>query len=162
MARGQCHLGAVTPSGLVALDSYPLNEEDGLSDSRGHSMTPYMMEKQWELRWDPVRVTRFSYDPQSNTVTRSPWVDSSGQGSVLCNASNTDLSSCHHPNCLFSSGPHPPELTRIDPGCISVLFLQSRSTGQPSFLLATISSCDSCSKDLSPIKTLSRAGKMAR
>jgi hypothetical protein len=26
----QCHLRAVTPSGLVALDSYPLTEGDGL------------------------------------------------------------------------------------------------------------------------------------
>lgn len=42
---GQRHLGAVTPSGLVALDSYLLSEEDCLSDSRGHSMTPCVRKK---------------------------------------------------------------------------------------------------------------------
>lgn len=68
-------------------------------------MTPYMMEKKWDSSWDPVRVTRVSYDPQSSTVTRSPWAESSGQGSVLCNASNTDLSSCQHLNCLFLLSP---------------------------------------------------------
>ena len=38
-------LGADTPSGLVAWDSYPPNEGDSLCDSRGHSVTPYIMEE---------------------------------------------------------------------------------------------------------------------
>lgn len=129
----QCHLRAVTPSGLVALDSYPLNVGDGLSDSSGHSMTPYMMEKKWESSWDPARVTRVSYDPQSSTGRRSPWAESSGQGSVLCNASNTDLSSCQHPNCLFLLGPtcqSSPALTQaVSMSCSS----RARPQGSPPF-----------------------------
>lgn len=156
IARGQCHLRAVTPSDLVALYSYPLNEEDGLSDSRGHCMTPHMMEKKWDSPWDPARVIRFSYDPQSKTVTRSPWAGSSGQGSVLCNASNTDLSSCHHPNCLFLPAP-----THQSSPALTQAVSRLSPPGQPC-PLAIISSCGSCSKGLSPIKTLSRAGRMAR